>query len=138
MLNKILEMTRSMSMEPHDIDVVVNTFGYDPKKKKKNWGTDRNKSRQISCYGESAEENMLTTLLEKLSKGRRSNLKDSDFAIPELRKFPIQSKKQARVALTFATWPSLKKYRSRVVKAVTSRYPDLKGVGASKGKLDAQ
>jgi hypothetical protein len=77
---------------------------------------------------------MLNVLLEKLSKGKREGLADADFAIPEERKFPMQSLKQAKIALTFASWPQNRKWRDRVVKKVTSRYPQLKGVGASKQK----
>ena len=62
----------------------------------------------------------------KLTRGERVTLPDSAFAIPRERKFPIQNKRQAVTALTYATWPENKKYRKRVETAVYKRYPSLK------------
>jgi len=71
-------------------------------------------------------------LCEKLSDEQRSKLKDSDFVFPEDRTWPIQSEKQAKVALTWATWPQHKDVKSKVVAAVLKKYPQIKGFGAAK------
>tara|TARA_Y100000389_G_scaffold189963_1_gene214300 strand:+ start:14028 stop:14666 length:639 start_codon:yes stop_codon:yes gene_type:complete len=71
-------------------------------------------------------------LYEKLSKSQRSNLKDSEFVFPEKRSWPIHTSKQAKIALVFATWPQHEKVKDIVVKTVLKKYPELKGVGASK------
>jgi hypothetical protein len=71
-------------------------------------------------------------LYEKLSKRERSKLKDSEFVFPEKRSWPIHTAKQAKIALVFATWPQHKNVKDTVVKAVLKKYPELKGVGASK------
>ena len=75
--------------------------------------------------------NKIFGILHEMAQATRAGLSDSDFVFPEERKFPIQSKKQAKIALTFATWPQNKKYRAKVVSAVLKRYPDLKGYGAA-------
>lgn len=64
-------------------------------------------------------------LANKLSKSDRDLLMDSDFAIPEERKFPIQDEAQAKIALTMAKWPGNKKHQKRVEKAIAERYPQL-------------
>ena len=62
----------------------------------------------------------------KLSQQRRAQLAGADFAIPEERKFPIQSEQQAVTALTFARWPQNAHLRRRVEATVYARYPWLK------------
>ncbi len=68
----------------------------------------------------------------KLTRAERVTLSDSAFAIPKERKFPIQNKRQAVTALTYATWPENKKYRKRVEAAVYKRYPGLRPTRAER------
>ncbi len=62
-----------------------------------------------------------------ISDSYRDSLSGGQFAIPEERKFPIQSRKQARTAIAFANWPNNAKYKKSVLAAVRNRYPDLIG-----------
>ena len=62
----------------------------------------------------------------KLSQAKRKKLPASQFAIPSERIFPIQSKKQAEVALTYADWPNNAKHKAAVRRAVFKKYPSLK------------
>ena len=71
-------------------------------------------------------------LYEKLSQEAKAKLKPSDFVFPDERKWPIQDEKQAKVALTWATWPQHKEVKKQVVTAVLKKYPALKGFGAAK------
>lgn len=63
-----------------------------------------------------------------LTTDRRGEIQKSDFAIPERRAWPIQSRDQARVALRF-----VRQKRGdprdfpRVIAAIRRKYPDLVG-----------
>jgi hypothetical protein len=65
--------------------------------------------------------------LEALSKARREKLLDKDFAIPERRAWPIQSLKQAKIAMNFMKRKlgNPKEY-ARIKAAIIKRYPKLK------------
>lgn len=69
---------------------------------------------------------------EGLTKAERDKLKNSDFVFPDDRSWPIHDEKHAKTALVWATWPQYKAKKDAIVKAVLKRYPNLKGVGASK------
>jgi hypothetical protein len=71
-------------------------------------------------------------LYEKLSQAAKDKLKPADFVFPKERKWPIHNEKQAKVALTWATWPQHKEAKKEVVKAVLKKYPALKGFAAAK------
>lgn len=66
-------------------------------------------------------------LWEKLSSAKRKKLDDEDFAVPERRAWPIQSIKQAKIAIGF-----MKRKRGdvaeypRIKEAIAKRYPKLK------------
>jgi hypothetical protein len=61
----------------------------------------------------------------ELSESRRDSLGSGEFAIPEERKFPIQSRKQAKTAMAYANWPNNAKYKQQVLSVVRRKYPDL-------------
>lgn len=67
-----------------------------------------------------------------MAASTRARLSEHDFAIPELRKFPIQSERQAVVALTYAQWPQNATWKARVEAAVYAAYPQLKPTAAQK------
>jgi hypothetical protein len=71
-------------------------------------------------------------MYEKLSADAREKIKPSDFVFPEKRSWPIHTEKQAKVALTWATWPQHADKKEDVVKAVLKKYPNLKGFAAAK------
>lgn len=71
-------------------------------------------------------------MYEKLSAEAREKIKSSDFVFPEERSWPIHTEKQAKVALTWATWPQHADKKEDVVKAVLKKYPNLKGFAAAK------
>jgi len=77
-------------------------------------------------------QNYSEFLVEKLSKAAKAKLDDSDFVFTERRAWPIHTKKQAKIALIWATWPQHEKVKDDVVKAVLKKYPELKGHGAAK------
>jgi len=56
------------------------------------------------------------------------------YVFPDKKAWPIGTEKQAKVALTYATWPQNRKVKDKVVAAVIARYPKLKGLGAAPGK----
>lgn len=71
-------------------------------------------------------------MYEKLSDEAREKIKSSDFVFPSERSWPIHTEKQAKVALTWATWPQHADKKEAVVKAVLKKYPNLKGFAAAK------
>jgi hypothetical protein len=71
-------------------------------------------------------------MYEKLSAADKEKIKSSDFVFPDERKWPIHTEKQAKVALTWATWPQHADKKEDVVKAVLKKYPNLKGFAAAK------
>lgn len=76
---------------------------------------------------------------EIVGKGKKPSGKAVKvYVFPDKKAWPIGTEKQAKVALTYATWPQNRKVKDKVVSAVISRYPQLKGLGAAKplGKAD--
>lgn len=71
-------------------------------------------------------------LTEKMSEAEKEKLKDEDFIFPEEKSWPIHDEKHAKTALIWATWPQNKDIKSKIVKEVLKRYPNLKGYGAAK------
>lgn len=57
---------------------------------------------------------------------KRSSLPKSAFAIPSKRLYPINTKRRARAALSYAARPSTRGSYSTVRSAVLKRYPSLK------------
>lgn len=74
-------------------------------------------------------------LLETLTSNARSDLKDSDFAIPDGRHYPIQDLAHARNALARVAQNGTPAEQTEVKAAVYRRYPDLKPT--AKKTLDA-
>jgi len=62
----------------------------------------------------------------KLSYRARQQLSDSDFAIPEERRYPIPDIAHARNALARVSAFGTPEEKARVRRAVYSRYPELK------------
>jgi hypothetical protein len=91
----------------------------------------RNRKMEKMDLARQRIEEAMIYLYEKLSKGQRANLKDSDFIFPDKRAWPIHDEEHGKIALVWATWPQHKSVRAKVVKAVLERYPQLKGYGAS-------
>ena len=71
-------------------------------------------------------------VIEGLTPAEKDKLKPSDFIFPDKRSWPIHDEKHAKTALVWATWPQYKDIKTQVVSAVIKRYPQLKGMGASK------
>jgi hypothetical protein len=71
-------------------------------------------------------------VLEGLSPAEKDKLKPEDFIFPDKRSWPIHDEKHAKTALVWATWPQYKNIKNEVVSAVLKKYPQLKGIGASK------
>jgi hypothetical protein len=71
-------------------------------------------------------------VLEKLSQTEKDKLKPTDFVFPDRKAWPIHDEKHAKTALVWATWPQYADLKKQVVASVLKRYPNLKGVGASK------
>ena len=78
------------------------------------------------------EEKVAAPVGKKKAPGGFGGLAGSAYVFPKEKKWPIGDKQHARIALIWATWPQHRKVRDRVVQAVVSRYPELKGVGAAK------
>jgi hypothetical protein len=64
--------------------------------------------------------------MAKLSDKDRKKLKDSDFAEPEERKYPIEDETHARNALSRVAQNGSDAEQKEVRKHVEERYPDLK------------
>jgi hypothetical protein len=64
--------------------------------------------------------------MAKLSDKDRKNLKDSDFAEPEERKYPIEDETHARNALSRVAQNGSEEEQKEVRENVEKRYPDLK------------
>ncbi len=62
----------------------------------------------------------------EMSQAKREKLDPSDFVFPEEQKWPIQDLDQAKIALTWSTWPQHKKVAKKVREAVFKKYPELK------------
>jgi hypothetical protein len=71
-------------------------------------------------------------VMEALTPAEKEKLKPSDFIFPDKRSWPIHDEKHAKTALVWATWPQYKNIKKEVVSAVLKKYPQLKGLGASK------
>ena len=64
--------------------------------------------------------------MAKLSDKDRDRLKDSDFAEPEERKYPIEDETHARNAVARVAQHGSKQEQEEVRERVEERYPDLK------------
>jgi hypothetical protein len=64
--------------------------------------------------------------MAKLSDKDRKQLKDSDFAEPEERKYPIEDETHARNALSRVAQNGSAEEQKEVRQNVEERYPDLK------------
>lgn len=64
--------------------------------------------------------------MAKLSDKDRKKLKDSDFAEPEERKYPIEDETHARNALSRVAQNGSEEEQEEVRTHVEQRYPDLK------------
>jgi hypothetical protein len=64
--------------------------------------------------------------MAELSDKDRKKLKDSDFAEPDERKYPIEDEAHARNALARVAQHGTKEEQEEVRKRVEERYPDLK------------
>jgi hypothetical protein len=64
--------------------------------------------------------------MAELSDKDRKRLKDSDFAEPDERKYPIEDEAHARNALARVAQHGTKEEQEEVRKRVEERYPDLK------------
>lgn len=67
-----------------------------------------------------------------LSKSTRERLPASDFVFPRERRFPIHDEFHGRLALIYVMSPSHAESRAKVVKAVLSRYPELRSFWESR------
>ena len=67
--------------------------------------------------------------MAKLSDKDRDRLKDSDFAEPEERKYPIEDETHARNALARVAQNGSEEEQKEVRKRVEERYPDLEQDG---------
>ncbi len=76
-------------------------------------------------YGEHGESNHSGRNMSKLTYRKREELKDSDFAIPEKRKYPIHNKAHARNALARVAQFGTSEEQLRVRKSVLERYPEI-------------
>ena len=76
-------------------------------------------------YGEHGESNHRGKNMSKLTYRKREELKDSDFAIPEKRKYPIHNKAHARNALARVAQFGTSEEQLRVRKSVLERYPEI-------------
>lgn len=73
---------------------------------------------------------MITKTATKLTSEARKALPDSQFAIPELRKYPISDLAHARAALAMVSKHGTPDQKQRVHAAVSKRYP---GMGKTAG-----
>jgi hypothetical protein len=64
--------------------------------------------------------------MAELSDKQRKNLKDSDFAEPEDRKYPIPDESHARNALSRVAQHGSEQEQKEVREKVEKKYPDLK------------
>jgi hypothetical protein len=71
-------------------------------------------------------------VIEALTPAEKEKLKPTDFIFPDKRSWPIHDEKHAKTALVWATWPQYKDIKKEIVSAVLKKYPQLKGIGASK------
>lgn len=72
------------------------------------------------------EDMRLRILYEKeLTSKKRKSLSDSDFAIPDKRKYPIHDKSHARNALSRVSQYGTPEEKSKVRAAVKNKYPDI-------------
>ena len=62
--------------------------------------------------------------IQEMSDAERSKVKPSDFIFPEREAYPIDTKKHATLALTYARWPDNKKDWPAVLAAVKKRWPE--------------
>jgi hypothetical protein len=62
---------------------------------------------------------------------KRSSLPSSAFAIPSKRLYPINTKRRARAALSYAARPTTRGSYSTVRRAVLKRYPALKATAGT-------
>lgn len=60
-----------------------------------------------------------------LTERARKHMKDSEFAIPESRKYPIHDKAHARNALARVSQYGTPEEKARVRRAVHRKYPDI-------------
>jgi hypothetical protein len=60
-----------------------------------------------------------------LSSFQRASMSRSQFAVPQRRTFPIDTRARAIKALSYAKWPNNKRWESQVRKAVFARWPEL-------------
>lgn len=70
-----------------------------------------------------------------LTAKQRNALKDSDFAIPERRAYPIHDELHARNALQRVSQHGTPEEKRRVKAAVRRRYPDMEVSGAAQGAV---
>ena len=68
---------------------------------------------------------MITKTAAKLTAENRKALPDSQFAIPELRKYPISDLAHARAALAMVSKHGTPDHKQRVRAAVSKRYPGM-------------
>lgn len=99
------------SIQPKGIeyDLGDNEIAYAYNKKKKKWRPLAKK----------------TQLEKPLTRKERNRLPDSDFAIPELRKYPIENPAHARNALARVAQFGTQEEKQRVREAVHKRYPKI-------------
>ena len=65
-------------------------------------------------------------MAKRSSGAKRSKLPKSAFALPSKRKYPIDTKKRARAALSYAARSDTEGSYSTIRRAVLKRYPSLK------------
>jgi hypothetical protein len=71
-----------------------------------------------------------------LTAAARNDLKKKEFAIPELRKYPIHDENHARAALSMVAAHGTPEQQSRVRAAVAKKYPGINVTGAQKKKKE--
>jgi len=60
-----------------------------------------------------------------LSDSQRASMPQQQFAVPQRRTFPIDTRARAIKALAYAKWPNNQRWETQVRKAVFARYPEL-------------
>lgn len=70
---------------------------------------------------------MISKTATKLSAGERKALSRTQFALPELRKYPIHDESHARTALAYVSRFGSADQQTRVRAAVAKKYPHIGG-----------
>lgn len=72
--------------------------------------------------------------MARLRANRRNKLPKGSFALPSKRKYPIDTKKRAKAALSYAARANTAGAYSTIRAKVLKRYPSLKKTTGKKGK----